>query len=42
MSVSVKGFNENVLTFKAASGLTAGVPVSMSGNDTVAAATEAF
>ena len=42
MSVSVKGFNENVLTLKAASGLTAGVPVSMSENDTVAAATEVF
>ena len=35
MSVSTKGFCENVLTLKAASGLTAGVPVAVSANDTV-------
>ena len=38
MSVSTKGFCENVLTFKAASGLKAGVPVAVSANDTVSAA----
>ena len=36
MSVSTNGFGENVLTFKAASGVTAGVPVKISANDTVA------
>ena len=35
MSVSTKGFCENVLTLKAASGLKAGVPVAVSANDTV-------
>ena len=38
MSVSTKGFCENVLTLKAASGLTAGVPVAVSANDTVSSA----
>lgn len=38
MSVSTKGFCENVLTLKAASGLKAGVPVAVSANDTVSAA----
>ena len=38
MSVSTKGFCENVLTLKAASGLEAGVPVAVSANDTVSAA----
>lgn len=38
MSVSTKGFCENVLTLKAASGLKAGVPVVVSANDTVSAA----
>ncbi|MBQ2774712.1 MAG: hypothetical protein IJF40_02320 [Clostridia bacterium] len=37
MSISVNGFGENVLTFKAAGGLTSGVPVKVSANDTVAA-----
>ncbi len=37
MSISVNGFGENVLTFKAADGLTSGVPVKMSANDTVSA-----
>ncbi len=38
MSVSTKGFCENVLTLKAASGLKAGVPVAVSANDTVSSA----
>lgn len=38
MSVSTKGFCENVLTLKAASGLTVGVPVAVSANDTVSSA----
>ena len=38
MSVSTKGFCENVLTLKAASGLKAGAPVAVSANDTVSAA----
>ena len=38
MSVSTKGFCENILTLKAASGLKAGVPVAVSANDTVSAA----
>lgn len=37
MSISVNGFGEGILTFKAADGLTAGVPVKVSANDTVAA-----
>lgn len=39
MSVSTNGFCENVLTLKADSTLKAGVPVKISANDTVAAAT---
>ena len=38
MSVSTKGFCENVLTLKAASGLTADVPVAVSANYTVSSA----
>lgn len=38
MSVSTKGFCENVLTLKAASGLKAGVPVAVSANYTVSSA----
>ena len=38
MSVSTKGFCENVLTLKAASGLAAGMPVAVSANDTVSSA----
>lgn len=37
MSVSFCGFDEKFLTFKAATGLTAGEPVKMSANNTVAA-----
>lgn len=39
MSVSTKGFGENVLTLKTNGSLKAGVPVKMSANDTVVAAT---
>lgn len=35
MSVSFNGYKESLATFKAASGLTAGVPVKISANDTV-------
>lgn len=38
MSVSFNGYREKVLTFKTASKITAGYPVKMSANDTVAAA----
>lgn len=41
MSVSTKGFCENVLTLKAASGLKAGVPVAVSANAVSAAGADA-
>lgn len=40
MSLSFRGYNENFLTFKAASGLEAGQLVKMSDNETVTACTE--
>lgn len=39
MSVSVNGFNENVLTFKAEASAKVNAPVKVSKNDTVAACT---
>ena len=36
MSISFNGFGEKAATFKAAEGLTAGVPVKVSANDTAA------
>lgn len=44
MSVSFSGYKESLATFKAASGLAAGVPVKISANDTVdsCAADESF
>ncbi len=41
MSISINGFNESILTFKAATGFeTTGVPVKMSANNTVSACSE--
>ncbi len=41
MSVSFSGFNENTATFKVSSAITAGKPVKISANNTVAACSDA-
>ena len=40
MSVSFKGFNENIITFKAESGVASGNAVKMSGSGTVSACSD--